>query len=229
MLYTPSDMTRCVDLFVFDLAGTVVVDDDHVLRSFLAAARAFDLEVEPAALQSRMGWHKQRVFQVLLEEAGRAPSLADEMAARFEEEFSALVGREPLRPTVGALQVLAALEDAGVQIAFNTGFSRKTMDVVLAAMGLERWPSVASDEVAAGRPAPDLLHAAMQKSGVHDPQRVGCAGDTPADLAAGHAAQARLIVGLGCGTHTLDELRASPHTHLLPDLVTLPALVLGHG
>jgi phosphonatase-like hydrolase len=222
-------MARRVDLFVFDLAGTVVVDDDHVLRSFLRAAAAFDLEVEPAALQPRMGWHKERVFATLLEEDGRDPSPAPAMAQRFEIEFAALVEREPLRPTAGALATLATLDEAGVQIAFNTGFSRKTMDIVLASMSFGRWPSVASDEVDAGRPAPDLLRAAMAKCGVTDPLRVGCAGDTPADLLAGKAAGLALIVGLGCGTHTLDELRPHPHTHLMPDLCGLPEVVLQDG
>ncbi|MGC6489214.1 MAG: hypothetical protein ACON4Z_16325, partial [Planctomycetota bacterium] len=96
-------MAPRVDLFVFDLAGTVVVDDDHVLRSFVAAARAFDLLVEPAALNAYMGWHKQRVFAALLEAAGRDAAPAAAMARRFEAEFAALVEREPLRPTPGAL------------------------------------------------------------------------------------------------------------------------------
>lgn len=229
VLYTYGSMARCVDLFVFDLAGTIVVDDDHVLRSFLRAAAAFDLEVAPAALQSRMGWHKERVFAALLDEAGRDASPAAEMAARFEVEFAALVEREPLQPTPGAVSALSALEEAGVQIAFNTGFSRKTMNIVLAAMALERWPSVASDEVTEGRPAPDMLQAAMSRCGIQDPERVGCAGDTPADLLAGDAAGLGLIVGLGCGTHTLDQLRPHPHTHLLPDLVSLPEVVTQDG
>ncbi|MCK5944367.1 MAG: HAD family hydrolase, partial [Planctomycetes bacterium] len=133
-------MSRCVELFVFDLAGTVVVDDDHVLRSFLAAARAYQLEVDAAALQTRMGQHKEHVFACLLDEAGRDRSAAAGMAARFEHEFAALVAREPLRPTPGAAAALTALDQAGVQVAFNTGFSRRTADVVLEAMGWQRWP-----------------------------------------------------------------------------------------
>lgn len=222
-------MGRRVDLFIFDLAGTVVVDDDHVLRSFVSTAAAFELDLDQRALQERMGWHKRRVFELLLVEAGRDAAQADQMAARFEAEFAALVEREPLRPTSGALAAFAALQQAGVKIAFNTGFSRKTADVVLQAMGYDRWPSVASDEVAAGRPAPDMLFAAMAAVGVEDPHRVGCAGDTPADLAAGDAARLGLVVGVGCGTHTLAQLRVYSHTHLLPDLVTLPEVVLGDG
>ena len=215
-----------VDLFLFDLAGTTVVDDDHVLRSFLQAAAAFGLAVQPAELQSRMGWHKAEVFASLLAERDRDVALAQAMAERFEVEFADLVQREPLQPTLGAVATLLALEAAKVQIGFNTGFTRKTANVVLAAMGWQRFISVASDEVAHGRPAPDLIQRAMAECGVTDPARVGVAGDTPADLLAGDAAQVGVLVGVGCGTHKLVELAAYPHTHLLDDLRALPKIVL---
>ena len=55
---------------------------------------------------------------------------------------------------------------------------------------------------------------------------VGVAGDTPADLLAGQAAGVAMIVGIGCGTHSLAQLREHPHTHLFEDLRALPAEVL---
>ncbi|MCA8952519.1 MAG: HAD hydrolase-like protein [Planctomycetes bacterium] len=219
-------MSRLVDLFVFDLAGTVVVDDDQVFNAFVATCRVFDLRVDPAALRSRMGWHKEQVFRSLLGELGREPGAAPEMAHQFEVEYATAIRRAPLRPTHGAPETLLALASAGMKIAFNTGFSRSTADLVLREMGLDRWPSVASDEVENGRPAPDLILRAMALSGVDDPQRVGVAGDTPSDLGAGTAAGVRFVVGLGCGTHTLEQLATCPHTHLLPDLSALPELVL---
>ena len=115
-----------------------------------------------------------------------------------------------------------------MKVAFNTGFTRNTANVVIEAMGWQDRVSVASDEVAAGRPAPDLILSAMAACQVDDPARVGVAGDTPADLLAGKAANAGMIVGLGCGTHTLEQLREHPHTHLLADLTTLSSRVFGN-
>jgi phosphonatase-like hydrolase len=218
-----------VDLFVFDLAGTTVRDEDHVMRAFVDTASAFDLPADPAWLRPRMGWHKERVFAGLLDAHGQDPGEAAAMARHFEAVFAAGVRARPLRPTPGACEALAALAGHGVRIAFNTGFARVTADVVLAAMGWQHWPSVASDEVVAGRPEPHLIHAAMQRVGVVDPARVGVAGDTPADLLAARAAGAALRIGVGCGTHSLGELAAHPHTHLLADLSALPELVLTEG
>jgi len=219
-------MDRQVDLFVFDLAGTIVVDDDQVLCAFMATADVHDLEVDTARLRARMGWHKETVFATMLREQGRTADLAPTLARRFEREYAEILRRAPLRATTGALPTLKALADAGVKIAFNTGFSRSTADLVLVGIGLGHLPSVASDEVAAGRPAPDLIHRAMDLCAVADPLRVGVAGDTPADLAAATAARARFVIGVGCGTHRLTDLQAHPHTHLLPDLSTLASIVL---
>ena len=220
-------MHRRVDLFVFDLAGTVVADDRQVEQAFLATLRAHDLAVDAAALHARRGWSKERVFQAILAEQGREAGLASAMAAWFQREYAATVRAVPLRPTRNALETLQALATAGVQVAFNTGFARSTANLVLGALGLLHLPSVASDEVAAGRPAPDLILRAMQRCGVPDPLRVGVAGDTPADLAAGMASGARFVVGVGCGTHTLDELRLHQHTHLGNDLGVVPGIALG--
>ena len=222
-------MRACVDLFVFDLAGTMVVDADHVLLAFVDTATAFELTVDERVLRARMGWHKEHVFATLLRENGRDPQAAAAMARRFEEEFLRQVVQRPLRPTRGASAALLALHERGVKVAFNTGFSRATADTVLKAMGWASWPSVASDEVEHGRPAPDLIQRAMQLTGITNPARVGVAGDTPADLLAGAAAHCGLIVGFGCGTHSLPELARHPHTHLLADPSSLAEVVFTDG
>jgi phosphonatase-like hydrolase len=217
-----------VQLFVFDLAGTTVVDDGQVLDAFVATADLHGLRADPNVLKARMGWHKQHVFATLLREAGADTAPAEAMARHFEQEFAAAVARRPLRPTPGALATLRKLDLEGVHIAFNTGFARATADLVLQTMGWADFPSVASDEVPRGRPAPDLIRRAMELVGVLDPRHVGVAGDTPADLQAGTAAACAMVVGVGCGSHRLDELAPHPHTLLLPDLTTLPAVVLHH-
>jgi phosphonatase-like hydrolase len=222
-------MAARLQLFVFDLAGTTVVDDGHVMHSFAAAAASQGLVAAPELLRARMGWHKQLVFATLLREQGRDAALAPILAARFEEEFALAVRRAPLRPTPGAVEAIRMLLAAGLRVAFNTGFSRSTADVVLAAMDWQRHPSVASDEVANGRPAPDLIRRAMALTDVTDPARVGVAGDTPSDLLAGTAAGCGVVVGVGCGSHRLAELAGHPHTALLPDLTALAELVLVHG
>jgi phosphonatase-like hydrolase len=214
-----------LELFLFDLAGTTVRDDQRVPRTFAAVCDQFSVPLRPAQLKTRMGMHKQAVFAALLAEAGMTGDRAPALAAAFEVEFAALADREPLQPTVGAHAAIAAVQALGVRVGFTTGFARSTANLILQRLGWSDHVAVASDEVASGRPAPDLILTAMQRCGVAAASAVGVAGDTPADLLAGTAAGARLVVGVGCGTHTLAELRVHPHTHLLDDLTALPALV----
>jgi phosphonatase-like hydrolase len=128
---------------------------------------------------------------------------------------------------------LSKLRAAGVRVALDTGFSRVILDTILQRLGWkdERFfdATVASDEVVRGRPYPDLVVKAMQLSGVTNPAAVVKVGDTPADLEEGAAARCGLVVGVTNGSHTVDELKRHPHTHLISHLGLLPKVVLGHG
>ena len=208
-------------LFLFDMAGTTVRDDGVVLGAFHSVAADADCDVDSEWLRERMGWHKQRVFAELLAMRDRDPALAPQLAASFAEQIATGFAATPPRPLDGALESFAALRDAGCKVGFTTGFEKATADLILDALGWEPDVRVASDEVAHGRPAPDLILEGMRRCGVDDPAAVGAAGDTPSDLEAATAAGCRVVVGVGHGTHTLDELAAAPHTALLDDLTGL--------
>lgn len=214
-------MTPPLDAFLFDLAGTTVRDDGLVQEAFLATARNAGLALDPDVLKARMGWHKQRVFATCLKESGCDPAPAATLAEDFEIQYAAIVAERGLETTPFAKDVIERLLDRRIAVGFTTGFSRATADRVLSAVGFSGFVSVASTEVAEGRPAPDLIQLAMRRLGVDDPGRVGVAGDTPSDLEAGTRAGCRLVVGVGCGTHSLAELEGQLHTHLMRDLGAL--------
>jgi phosphonatase-like hydrolase len=129
----------------------------------------------------------------------------------------------------GATDTFRALRRAGVGVALDTGFSRDIVEVLLARLGWLREglidASVTSDEVARGRPHPDMIHSLMKKLGVAEASRVAKVGDTPSDLEEGANAGCGLIVGFTGGTHTREQLAARPHTHLVDVLADLPNLV----
>jgi phosphonatase-like hydrolase len=218
-----------LELFLFDLAGTTIRDGGRVLEAFRAVAGDEGLAPADSWLTARMGWFKTRVFEELLADAGRDPSEAGALTARFDEVIGNDYRNDPPTALPGAVDSLQALSRAGVKIGFTTGFTRAIADVVLSTLpfGPDVTPDVvvASNEVEHGRPAPDLVLEGMRRTRTTDPGRVGVAGDTPADLEAGTAAGCRIVIGVGHGTHTLDELRAAPHTGLLPDLTGLLAAI----
>ncbi|MEZ6017648.1 MAG: HAD hydrolase-like protein [Planctomycetota bacterium] len=212
-------------LFVFDMAGTTVKDEGVVLAAFLDVAAANGLAAEPAWITARMGWDKATVFRELLQRAGADTAPAARLAAEFQAHLAARYEDDPPRPIPGVIEAFRALAQRDIEVAFTTGFARATADLILDHLGWSAHISVASDEVDHGRPAPDLLFEAMRQAGVHDARAVGAAGDTPSDLLAGFAAGCGLVIGVGTGSHTLDELEPHPHTHLLPDLSGLADLI----
>ena len=225
-----------IRLVVFDMAGNTVRDDDAVntcLREALAGAH---VEVNRADVNEVMGLPKPVAIRRLIERqtANGQPVSAAQVAALHDAFVQRMIHfyrtAPDLRPMPYAVEVFCQLKTAGVRVALDTGFSRPIVDAILARLdwtaGLLLDTTVTSDEVPRGRPHPDLVLKAMERTGVADPRLVAKVGDTPSDLQEGTAAGCGLVIGVANGTHTREELAAHPHTHLIGSLQELPALVL---
>jgi phosphonatase-like hydrolase len=222
----PSDAAppRLPSLVLFDIAGTTVEDDGFVLRAFLEAAASESIDADSEWIRARMGLDKREVFRDLLALRGLPAddSRVASLLGRFEASIDASCACA--RPREGALALATVLVSAGVRVGFTTGFPRRTAKVVLAATALDRAAElgaamellVASDEVAHGRPAPDMILEAMRRAGVTDAARVAVAGDTPSDIAAGLAADAALVAAFAGGSHSRAELEGLG-AHLIVD------------
>jgi phosphonatase-like hydrolase len=211
-------------LVLFDIAGTTVEDDGFVVRAFVDAALSESIVADVEWIRARMGLDKREVFRDLLGLHQRAcnDAIIAKMLARFEASVDASCAHA--RPRDGALELVAALVAAGVRVGFTTGFPRSTAKRVLTAAALDHAAKlgesmrllVASDEVARGRPAPDMILEAMRRAQVSDPAQVAVAGDTPSDIAAGLAARAAIVAAFAGGSHSRAELDGRG-AHLLVD------------
>lgn len=216
-----------LSLFLFDMAGTTIrgdTDDDN--DAFRDAAASAGLSASDEFLRSTMGWFKRDVFVKLLRDNGGDESVADELVGTYNSYLARIYTENPPEAMPGAEQAMEELRDAGALVGFTTGFYTETMDLLLAGLHWVPDVAIAADQVAYGRPAPDMITEAMRRTGVSDVTRVGVVGDTPSDLRAGTSAGCRWVIGVGHGTHTLDQLSAYPHTHLVDDLTAVPPIVL---
>jgi len=222
-----------VDLVVFDMAGTTVHDGDAVHACLQAALGASGIRVDREAINAVMGLPKPVAIRRLVEADAPGGEASDRLVEALHDDFvRRMLGHYRSDPSVrevdGALQVFRELRAGGIKVALDTGFDRQIVDVILKRLGWGEGVvdvTVASDEVARGRPHPDLVWRAMLLTGVSDARRVAKVGDTPADLQEGQAAGCGLVVGVTEGSHTEDELRPWPHTHLVPNVGSLPALL----
>lgn len=226
-----------IELVIFDMAGTTVRDDDAV-NLCLREALAQHIAVTRDEVNSVMGLPKPIAIRLLLERelgAGGAASpglvqaVHEGFLSRMLHHYHSAPGIEPMPHT---LETFGQLKEAGVRLALDTGFSRPIVNAILERLGWNQGglldATVASDEVARGRPHADLALKAMELTGVKNPKLVAKVGDTPSDLQEGTAAGCGLVIGVTNGSHTRDQLAAHPHTHLIASLQELPALVLGN-
>lgn len=221
-----------IELVVFDMAGTTVEDGDAVAGAFRAALAGVGMEVDPAAVNAVMGLPKPEAIRLLL--AGTAQHSSDTSVAAIHEDFVRRMrdhyALDPsVRPLPGATATFAALRRAGIRVALNTGFSRAISDTVLARLG---WHApavidadVASDEVARGRPHPDMIRHLMAQLSINDARRVAKVGDTRADLEEGANAGCGFNIGVTSGAFTREQLQACPHTHIVSSVAEVPGLL----
>ncbi|MGE0039725.1 MAG: HAD family hydrolase [Vicinamibacterales bacterium] len=216
-----------IRLAVLDIAGTTVRDDGQVPAAFWAALAAHGVDLTADQVRQVRGASKRQAILSLLPEGPDLAARAEAAYADFRDELARRY-RETATPIVGAAGAVDALRGRGIFVALNTGFDRGITTMLLDALG---WGAgmfdavVCGDEVEAGRPAPDLIRAAMNRVGVTDPGCVASAGDTVLDVRAGHAAGVRVNVAVLSGAHAREMLEAERPTHLIGSVAELPGLL----
>ncbi|MQA90161.1 MAG: HAD hydrolase-like protein [Gemmatimonas sp.] len=226
-----------VELVIFDMAGTTVQDDNVVEACFAEAAAATGLQMTADEILAVQGHSKRAVFETYWERqlGGQRNPWADRVEESFQtfrEILEHHYRTQEVAPTIGCLEVFEYLRERRIKIALTTGFYRLVTDLILERLG---WldglddrhigtddsliqMSVASDEVAAGRPAPDMIQRVIAALHVQGRQSVINVGDTPSDLESGRRARCGLSLAVTNGSHTEAQLAALPNNGLLSDL-----------
>ncbi len=224
-------MTILPELVVFDMAGTTVHDGDAVHRCLAEALAAAGINTTRSQINTVMGLPKPRAIEIVLQEQGHVDlATVDKIHADFVERMLKFYREdESVVEIAGATNVFTALRASGVKVALDTGFSRDIADAILERLGWNNPglldTTVTSDEVENGRPYPDMIFEAMERTGVNSTQSVMKVGDTPSDLNEGTSARCGWVIGVTGGSHTREELEACPFTHLIHTVAELPALL----
>lgn len=224
-------------LVVFDMAGTTVTDRNEVRECFIQAAQNTGLRYTLEQYQPLRGLSKREVFVRLWTDqlGSQSAELADEINTSFAEFRRILEDyyrTAPVTPTEGCLECFEWLRSQGIAIGLTTGFYREVADIILSRLGWNKGlnsqragtpdtiiqASVTSDEVANGRPAPDMIRRVMELTGVDTPDIVVKIGDTPVDLEEGRNAGCGLTLAVTNGSHTIDQLQGCPNDGLLGSL-----------
>lgn len=218
--------TMSVQLVVFDLAGTTVKENFDVQRILKNAFGKARLEITIEQANKVMGIPKPVAIRQLLEQV-KHDSINDEIIRTIHADFVTDMIRfyehdQSVQENVGVTETFKKLKQQGVKVVVDTGFDRPIVDALLNRMG---WSanglidgSVTSDEVAHGRPYPDLIYRAMEITGVLDVKTVAKVGDTISDLQEGQAAGCGWVIGIASGAFSKSQLALVSHTHLIDQI-----------
>ncbi|MFI1174986.1 phosphonatase-like hydrolase [Streptomyces melanogenes] len=219
-----ANTTTTYNLVVLDMAGTTVADGGLVEQAFAAAARSLGEDPETGVdyVRATMGESKISVFRHLFGDEGRAR----QANTAFEEAYGELVAGGRVSALPGAREAIERLRAEGRTVVLTTGFARVTQDAILGALGwrdLVELTLCPADAGGRGRPYPDMVLAALLRTGAVDSvRRIALAGDTSYDMLSGVRAGAGVVAGVLTGAHGKDALYEAGATHVLGSVAELP-------
>jgi phosphonatase-like hydrolase len=218
-----------IQLLVFDMAGTTVKDNDNVHMALQSAFEKQHITISRNEANDVMGYPKPVAIKTLLQQKGN-PHPDEELVATIFKNFQQemvdyyLTGSD-VAEIKGVSEFFEWLHSHGLKIAIDTGFDRRIANAILNRLGWREKGlidvSVTSDEVANGRPYPDMIFKAMELTGVSSAKQVVKVGDTASDLMQGTAAGCKYVVGVTTGAFTKEALLKEPHTHIINQLSDL--------
>ncbi len=221
-------------LAIFDLAGTTVDDSENaVFQCFKNALNDKGIDAPLDMVNSVMGIRKLQAIGEILEQVV-SERASDELALEIHDAFLQNINKyyaesDEVREVDGASAVFRELKEKDIKVAFNTGFSRSTADIIANRLG---WyenelidASACSDEVEEGRPEPFMIRKIMSELEIEDPAMVAKIGDTPSDLDEGKNAGCGLTIGVLYGTHERSDLEDYQHDYLVSDLREIVSLL----
>lgn len=220
-----------IELAVFDMAGTTIDDHGLVYQALRGSVEEAGASVAQADLQLWMGTDKITAINALMRLGGVEPDgeAVHAAFARFRALLADFYTGKPPIALPGAESALQTLRGRGVKIALTTGFDDDVAYPLLDSLGWSVGPDglldavVTTTDVRAGRPAPYMIHRAMERTGAQDVRAVLSAGDTLVDVQAANQGGV-LSVGVLTGSLSAGDFAPAAPDYVLSSAADVPTL-----
>jgi HAD superfamily hydrolase (TIGR01549 family) len=187
---------------LLDIDGTLIDSNDAHARAWVGSLRVHGYVVPFDKVRPLIGMGGDKMLPILVgldPESGEADRIAESRSELFRRELPSL------RPTAGARDLLVHLRDAGLELVVATSAQAEEVQEILRQAGVADLIeiSASSGDAERSKPDPDIVLAALHKSG-NTAAHCVMIGDTPYDIEAANRARVP-CVALRCGGAWTDD------------------------
>ena len=200
---------------IFDWDGVVIDSSAQHEKSWELLAHEIQKPLPPGHFKAGFGKKNQEIIPNLLRWSND-PEEIRKLGERKEELYRELVREQGVAVLPGARELLEALKNASIPRSVGSSTPRSNLDSIFAATGLDRLfdAVVCGDDVANGKPAPDVFLLAAKRLGL-DPADCLVIEDAHVGIEAAHRAGMKVLAV--ATTNSLDELGSADSA--VPSLV----------
>lgn len=189
---------------LLDVDGTMIESNDAHARSWVEIFQRHGYDVPLERVRRLIGKGGDKLLPEAVNvdhDSPQGKEMSKERTALFKEEYL-----PTLRPTPGARELLLRLRREHVTVTVATSAKPDELNPLLDRAGIRELiqERTTSGDAKNSKPDPDIVHAAIDRSG-HAPSELVMLGDTPWDVEAATRAHIRAIAFRcgGWGDHDL--------------------------
>lgn len=222
-------MSIPIQLVVFDMAGTVIDEQNAVYKAIHKALNeagydcSLDLVLSIAAGKEKRQAIKDMLVHLMDDEP--FDPVIDAIHEDFKQKLDAVYASGIAKAMPDAEVVFGQLRQQDIKVVINTGYARPIAELLMQQVGWSIPQTVdglvTASDVTLGRPHPDMILAAMQLTGITDPQAVAKVGDSAIDIEEGLNAGCGLVAGILTGAQNHAQLSLAHPTHIVENLTEL--------
>ena len=206
---------RRIRAVILDIDGTLLLSNDAHAQAFVDSAREMGIDADFEKVRRLIGKGGDKLIPEAFgfeKESEQGKRLDGRKGEIFRERYL-----PTLEPAPGARALLQRLRDDGRTLVVATSADNADLKGLLEQAGVRDLieEATSSSDVEESKPDPDIVHAALQKSGV-PAEAVVMLGDTPYDVEAASRAGVRTIC-LRCGGWSDRELRGAAAVYADPE------------
>jgi HAD superfamily hydrolase (TIGR01509 family) len=215
-----------IRVILFDLDGLMFDSEPHSLASWEAVLKERGVTLDQLTIDSILGLRIDATARTLIDKYHLPDTVQELSNAKTEYQIAQLAGN--VKPMPGLIELLDEIDRRGLQKAVASSGIRRYVEAVLRVNGLlDRFSVIITgDQVAHGKPAPDVFLAAARALNV-DPAHCLVLEDAPAGVQAAKAAGMTCIAVPDHSVARLDLSQADKVVKSLFDVrAALPELTL---